>query len=202
VVSVLAFVTGAAILAMEVLGGRMLQPDFGSGLYVWGSILSVFMVSLALGYWLGGKLSARRPSLQRLMAFPVIGGCIIWFLPDVYGPINTMLFELIVIEWNSQESYASLVAATMEFLLPSAVLACISPYSVRLLARTVTGTGRTAGNLFALSTMGSTVGALATSFWLVPWQGVEMLFRLLGGGLVGLGCLGLGLAWLSGRNRA
>ncbi len=195
-IGALAFLTGAAILSLEILGGRMLQPYFGSGLHVWGSVLSVFMVSLALGYWLGGKLSAEKATLSRLMVFPLIGGCIIFLLPNVYDWLNEVLFDLVVIEWDSQESYASLLAACAEFLLPSAVLGCVSPYSVRLLARNVSTTGKTAGNLYALSTMGSTLGALGTSFWLVPWQGVETLFRYLGATLVVVAVLGLVLSLL------
>ena len=171
----LAFLTGGAILSLEILGGRVLQPDFGSGLYVWGSVLSVFMVSLSLGYWLGGLLSEQHASLRRLLFFPFIGGCIIWSLPYVYGPVNEFFFERFVVQWSLRESYASLAAAVVLFLLPSAVLGCVSPYSVRMLADDVATSGRTAGNLYAVSTIGSTLGALGTSFWLVPWQGVEFL---------------------------
>ncbi len=81
----LAFLTGAAILSLEILGGRMLQPYFGSGLHVWGSVLSVFMVSLALGYWLGGKLSEKKATLSRLMVFPVIGGLLLFLPPHTTG---------------------------------------------------------------------------------------------------------------------
>lgn len=197
----LAFITGAVTLSLEILGGRVLQPDFGSGLHVWGSVLSVFMVSLALGYWLGGKLSARGASLTVLMAFPFVGGCIIFALPYVYGWVNETLFEVVVGRWQLQESYGSLIAAALEFLLPSAVLGCVSPFSIRLLAANVSTSGRTAGNLYALSTVGSTVGALSTSFYLVPWQGVEALFRLLGSMLVVTSLIGLALSLILRRRR-
>ncbi len=179
----LAFFTGFSVLSLEILGGRVLQPEFGSGLHVWGSILSVFMVSLSIGYWIGGKLSAKRASLSVLMIFPLTGGCIIFLLPNVYTPLNELLFEIVVIQWDTRESFASLLAATLEFLLPSVILGCVSPYSVRMLARDVSTSGKTAGNLFALSTIGSTIGALFTSFWGVSLFGVESLFRYLGGGL-------------------
>jgi hypothetical protein len=200
-VGTLALLNGAAILSMETLGGRVLQPEFGSGLYVWGSILSVFMVSLAIGYWAGGKLSAARASLAGLMIFPVVGGCMMYLLPYVYGEVNEAFFDLVVEEWGLRESYASLLAAAAVFLLPSAVLGCVAPYSVRLLARTLSTAGRTAGNLYALSTVGSAFGALVTSFWLVPWRGVESLFRILGAGLAAVGVLGLVVALLVGRQR-
>jgi len=65
VIYVLAFTGGFVIMSLELLGGRVLAPYFGSSIYVWGSIITVFMLSLALGYLFGGKLSLHRPSLTR-----------------------------------------------------------------------------------------------------------------------------------------
>jgi len=199
-INVLAFLTGAAILSLEILGGRVLQPVFGSELHVWGSILSVFMVSLSLGYWLGGKLSARKASVRRLMIFPILGGCIIFLLPYVYRWLNDEIFDLVVVQWDSRESYASLISASLEFLLPSAVLGCVSPYSVRLLAQNISTSGKTAGNLYALSTVGSTSGALLTSFWGVSALGVEASFRYLGLGLMTIGALCLIISFFVRRS--
>ena len=63
-VYLLAFTGGFVIMSFELLGGRIQAPWFGSGIYVWGSIISVFMLSLAIGYLLGGRLSLRRASLR------------------------------------------------------------------------------------------------------------------------------------------
>ena len=51
------FITGAAILALELLSSRILTPYFGVSLYIWSGILSITLVSLALGYWWGGRLT-------------------------------------------------------------------------------------------------------------------------------------------------
>ena len=51
----LVFLCGAGVLALEILGGRMLTPHFGSGIYVWGSVISVFLGALSVGYFLGGN---------------------------------------------------------------------------------------------------------------------------------------------------
>jgi predicted membrane-bound spermidine synthase len=67
-IHILAFCGGFVIMSMELLGGRILAPYFGSGVYVWGSIITVFMLSLSLGYLLGGRLSVNNPSLQRFAA--------------------------------------------------------------------------------------------------------------------------------------
>ncbi|MGI9827797.1 hypothetical protein [Vibrio vulnificus] len=49
----LAFISGFSIMSIELLGGKVLAPYFGNSIYVWGSIITVFMVALSLGYLLG-----------------------------------------------------------------------------------------------------------------------------------------------------
>ena len=68
----LAFVSGFIIMAIELLGGRILAPYFGSSIYVWGSIITVFMLSLSIGYLLGGRLSLHNPNLGYAMALGMI----------------------------------------------------------------------------------------------------------------------------------
>jgi hypothetical protein len=55
------FVTGGAVLALELLASRVMTPYFGVSLYIWTGILSITLVALALGYWAGGLLAAGRP---------------------------------------------------------------------------------------------------------------------------------------------
>src|SRR5688572_22171494 len=75
------FLTGAAILALELLASRIMTPYFGVSLYIWTGILSITLISLALGYWAGGKLARGRasqmPTLGRLahlyVVMPAVG---------------------------------------------------------------------------------------------------------------------------------
>ena len=60
--------SGFYVMAIELLGGRLLAPYFGSSVYVWGAIITVFMLALSLGYLAGGAWSVRSPSLRRLGA--------------------------------------------------------------------------------------------------------------------------------------
>ena len=57
--------SGFLVMAIELLGGRLLAPYFGSSIYVWGAIITVFMLALSLGYLWGGYASLRAPSLAR-----------------------------------------------------------------------------------------------------------------------------------------
>src|SRR5688500_15532320 len=53
------FVSGAATLAPELLASRIMTPYFGVSLYIWTGILSITLVALALGYWIGGRFARR-----------------------------------------------------------------------------------------------------------------------------------------------
>ena len=44
---------------LEILGTRLIGPFYGVSLYVWSSLISVTLVSLAVGYFLGGRLADR-----------------------------------------------------------------------------------------------------------------------------------------------
>mgnify|MGYP001369078185 CR=1 FL=1 len=76
VINVLAFTGGFVIMALELLGGRVLAPYFGNSIYVWGSIITVFMLSLAVGYLIGGRLSMRAPSLSRFASLCLAGAVV------------------------------------------------------------------------------------------------------------------------------
>ncbi|MES1211519.1 MAG: fused MFS/spermidine synthase, partial [Acidobacteriota bacterium] len=59
-------VCGAVLMALEILSSRILAPHFGNSVYVWGSIISVFLAALSVGYLWGGRLADRRPSIAAL----------------------------------------------------------------------------------------------------------------------------------------
>src|SRR4051795_4698979 len=66
------FISGAAILALELLASRIMTPYFGVSLYIWTGILSITLISLALGYWAGGKLAAAKASSARVLQLFVL----------------------------------------------------------------------------------------------------------------------------------
>jgi hypothetical protein len=158
----LAFTSGFIIMSIELLGGRVLAPYFGSSIYVWGSVITVFMVALSIGYLAGGHLSLIRPSLSRYGYFFLIAA--VTAVPTIIYGDNLMdwVFERIV-----DPRYGSLVAATILFFIPTSILGMIAPYSVRLLVQESHFSGKVAGGLYFVSTLGSALGTLLTSFYLV-----------------------------------
>jgi len=149
-------------MGIELLGGRILAPFFGSSVHIWGSIITVFMLSLSFGYLLGGKYSTRNASLTRYGTIFLIAG--ITVLPiALWSPI---IMENIFI--NIEDSrYGSLVASMALFFIPTIILGMISPYSVRLLVIDKERSGQVAGVLYFVSTLGSALGTIITSFYFV-----------------------------------
>lgn len=158
----LAFTSGFIIMSIELLGGRILAPYFGSSIYVWGSIITVFMVSLSIGYLTGGHLSLNSPRLNRYGLF---------FLLAAVTTVPLIIFGNDMMDWVflrvADPRYGSLLAATLLFFIPTAILGMIAPYSVRLLVQEAHQSGRVAGGLYFVSTLGSALGTLLTSFYFV-----------------------------------
>ncbi len=163
--------SGYYVMAVELLSGRILAPSFGNSIYVWGGIITVFMLALSLGYLLGGQMSLFTPSLRRLglvliaaalasLPIVVVGDRVLdWIFDHIHDP-----------------RYASLAASSLLFFVPTAVSGMVSPYAVRLLATSVASTGRSAGVLYFVSTFGSAAGTILTSFYMVLWFEVNQIF--------------------------
>lgn len=188
-----AFVSGFCIMAIEMLGARIMAPYFGGSLSVWGSILTVFMLALACGYLIGGRLSARTPSLVSYSYFFIAAA--VTSLPIVLFADAIMRPIFLAIE---DPRYGSLLASLFLYFIPTTILGMISPYSVRLLVQTSDHSGQKAGLLFFVSTLGSAAGTLGTSFYLVLWFEVNEIVLGTSAALLTIG-VALLLAGIAGR---
>ena len=166
----LAFCSGFSIMGIELLGGRILAPFFGSSVHIWGSIITVFMLSLAIGYLVGGKLSTRAASLKRFGLIFIFAGLLVLPIALWSNAIMEAIFLFI-----EDSRYGSLLASTALFFLPTIVLGMLSPYSVRLLVTDKNASGQIAGKLYFISTLGSAIGTLVTSFYLVLFFEVNQI---------------------------
>ena len=170
----LAFTSGFIIMTVELLGGRILAPYFGSSIYVWGSIITIFMMALSVGYLIGGRLSLHQPSLFRYGLFFIIAA--IALTPVIVFANAWMDAVFVRIE---DPRYGSLVASTVLFFIPTAILGMIAPYSVRLVVESTTTSGQVAGALYFVSTLGSALGTLMTSFYLVLWFDMNTIISVM-----------------------
>lgn len=182
----LAFTAGFIIMSVELLGGRILAPYFGSSVYVWGSIITVFMLSLSLGYLIGGRLSMHAPSLKKHGLFFILAALML--LPLILW--GEAVMEAVFLRMEDPR-YGSLIVSMLLFFIPTTILGMVSPYSVRLLVMNHLYSGQIAGFLYFVSTLGSALGTLGTSFYFVLWFEVNTLLTLMMGILLLAGTLAI-----------
>lgn len=182
------FVSGAVVMALELLGSRLLAPVFGNSIFVWGSLIGVVLASLSAGYYLGGKLADIRPDLETLSLAVFVAGLLVLALPTLTPPV----FDAVV-GIRLGERYSPLLATMILLGPPSILLGMVSPYAIRLAAKSFEKLGRASGNLYALSTLGSIVGTFVTVFVLIPEFGVNKIIVALGVALLVVAFLGLGI---------
>jgi spermidine synthase len=173
VVLVAVFLSGAVLLGVEMAASRVLAPYFGNSLFVWGAIIGVILAGLAVGYWLGGVAGDRFPTPLLLVGTIVAGGLVVFAVPFV----DARVIEG-VLRWDPGPRLDPLICALILFGPPSILLSAVGPIAVRLQATSVQRAGQTAGRTFAISTVGSIAGTLATAFWLIPMVGTEQLLVL------------------------
>lgn len=166
--------SGFFVMGIELLGGRVLAPYFGSSIYVWGAVITVFMLALSLGYLSGGRASMHSPSLRRLAAILIAAAIAV--LPALLCG-DWLLDRLSAVVTDPR--FGSLSAASLLFFLPTLISGMVSPYAIRLLVADRASAGQHAGILYFVSTFGSAAGTILTSFYLVLWLEVNQILLLL-----------------------
>lgn len=175
VIYVNAFLLGAVIMGYEMLGSRYLSPYFGGDIFTWGSLISTVLLSLMLGAYAGGHLADRYPSTALLGGLVGLAGLFFFALPLFADPFFMLLGDAI-----ENVHIGVLVAALLLNIIPVTVLGVYTPFAVRLMINHSLGAGRLVGSVSAVSTFGSIVGTLATTFFLVPSIGSRDITALFG----------------------
>jgi spermidine synthase len=177
-----AAMTGAAIMIVEILGAKLLSPYVGLSHFVWTAQIAVTLVALACGYYTGGRLVDRSQDLDWLY-WSIIGAAVYLAL--------TVLTCQPVAYWCLDFNLAvgSLLASTILFFVPLALLAITGPFLVRIITSSVAGVGGSVGRLTAISTLGSFLGTLLVSYLMIPFLPNSLTMYLTSLGLL-LVCTG------------
>lgn len=177
-----AVLCGALVMVIEVVGSRVIGPFFGVSLFVWTSLITVTLLALALGYAVGGYASDRWRSPSMLYLIVITSGVLALLVPVLKAPTMKIALDL-GLRGGAFCSTLLLFGPTL-FLL-----GCVSPYLVKIATRELKDIGKTVGGLYALSTLGSTLGTLLTGFLLVGYLGIDRTFLVIGSSLILLGLL-------------
>jgi spermidine synthase len=188
---VLVFVVGISTLGAEIAAARLMAPFFGASTIVWANTIGVVLVALSVGYWLGGRLGDRYPSLRTLCLTVMAAALLLALVPLVSQPF----FDLSVDALDEIEAGAfvgSLFAVLVLIAVPVGLAGTCSPWAIRLAVPDVEHSGRVAGRLYAISTIGSLLGTMLAALVLIPFIGTQRTFLTFALGLAIVAAAGIG----------
>lgn len=189
------FISGMVVLAVEVSASRLLGPVFGDSHLVWASIIGLMLLYLAAGYFIGGRWADASPYPRT------------FFLVLAWGAFGSALAPLLarpVLHWAASVvsvlqagvTGGAFMAVLVLFAVPVTLLGCASPFAIRLALAEARGVGQVAGQIYAVSTLGSLVGSFLPVLWLIPTLGTTLNFLAFAGVLW---LVALGGLWQVGR---
>jgi predicted membrane-bound spermidine synthase len=162
------FVSGFVSLALEVLWTRMLAEGTGSSIYIFTTILAIFLAGIAIGSAIYRRWS--NPGRERAATLGICLG------------IVGILAQATVVLGSGVVGTVPFVVRTVVVLLPATIL---MGYAFPLTGRLVTPTARTAGGsvglLYSSNTAGSILGSFSAAFILAGTLGTNGSVLLLGG---------------------
>ncbi len=168
--------TGAAVMMIELLGTRIVGPFYGVSLFVWSSLISVTMIALALGYFLGGVAADRMPRFKLSHAI-ALAGLFTAIIPLISAPVLTATNALGV-RWGAFSS------ALILFMIPLTFLGMVGPGVIKQASQRLESVGMASGSVYAISTVGSVVGTILLGFFLLPVVGSRAIVYWVSAGLL------------------
>jgi spermidine synthase len=175
------FFGGFLVMLLEMCAFRVLTVNFGSSVYVTGTLLTLIMVALSAGYYCGGWLSSRRRGVKGLAG--ILAAC------GLYLAVFDLIFADSILKWVSTVSSFFTLGSTLGDICPPALaglilygtpmflLSQISPWMIQNLDQKYEA-GHRSGVILSLSTVGSIFGTLLTSYFALPVLGVKSTLRL------------------------
>jgi spermidine synthase len=160
--SVAIFTTGAITLLLEIVGSRVISPYYGTSIYCWSALITVTLLSLAVGYKCGGFFSEKDAPYLFVPKLLLSIGIAVLFMPFLRGT---------VLSWSVRFGIqcGALVSAAILFAPSLILLGMLGPFAVRLRSESLKHTGKVAGDVFFLSTFGSVLGAISAGYFLIPY---------------------------------
>jgi spermidine synthase len=157
------FFSGVASLIYQMVWQRLALPVLGGDILSISVIVAAFMTGLGLGSFLGGLLADK---LHPRMAFMLFGSLELaiallgWCSDDVSGLIARSI--------HSARSLWFVFTA-----IPCTLMGLALPVVTRCCSLSGTGASRKVGFLYASNTAGAALGALATTWALLPLWGLQ-----------------------------
>lgn len=154
-------------MAAELLGAKMLAPYFGSSLYVWSTVLAITLGGLAVGYYVGGVLSYKSKNPFALFYVLLAAATFTILMPF------SSKFILWAVGMHSLIP-SVILSATCILFPPVFMMGMVSPLIIRAITSDIDQTGKAAGSIYAISTVGGIVATFGFGFYVIPIFGLTV----------------------------
>ena len=189
---------GASALATEVLWTRALIPYVNSSSYAFAAIMVCFLAGLALGSaWVAGRYArlSDEALVLRLVVCQLLLAVLVASSPHLMRGVEGLLPIYVGVrrvqslaDWSLM--VAGVFAKSSLVVLPATLLMGASlPLCIALVAGTGRTSGRAAGHVSAINTVGGVLGSIAAGFLLLPALGGTNSLLLVASGNLGAAAL-------------
>ena len=171
-------VGGLSSVGIELAASRLIAPYFGSSTFIWANLIGLTLTFLAVGYWIGGRVADRNPRPEILFSATAVAAFFSGLIPIMSRPIlagSLRAFD----DVDVGAFYGSLLGVLLLFAVPITLLGFVTPFAIRLVIADADRAGSTAGNIYALSTLGSIAGSFLPVLVLIPLFGTARTFLIL-----------------------
>ena len=178
----LAFIEGGALMAIELIGSKIIAPYYGGSLYTWTAVLATTLGGLALGYQLGGTMSSKHDNKKLLFYLFLLSGLLVIGM-RFYGPF--VLEVTLPLEIRVGVTISS-------FFILTPILMCfgmVSPLIINTLYNDYGVAGKSAGTVYAISTFGGVLFCLPFGLYVIPFIGIKISLLIIGGLLLAAGIM-------------
>ncbi|MBK9590267.1 MAG: fused MFS/spermidine synthase [Crocinitomicaceae bacterium] len=162
----LAFIEGASVMACELFSAKMIAPFFGGSLYVWAAVLGITLLALMSGYYLGGSISAKATKKNLVYWILILAGFFLMIMPHTSIWIMTLNLDLSV-------QMGSTISLLVFMFPPLVLMGMTSPIIINMINTQLDETGKSAGSVYAISTLGGIIATFLVGFYLLPEFGIK-----------------------------
>ena len=187
------FVSGMTTLGIEFAASRLLGSVFGTSNLVWAAIIGLILIYLTVGYTLGGRWADKDPSQIRFYTLLIWGAFAAGVIPFIARPVLYAAADAFD-QLQVGVLLGAFSAVLVLLVVPITLLGTVTPFAIRLVITDTQDAGKTAGRIYAISTLGSFIGTFTPDLLLIPWLGTRWTFVVFSLLLSLVGLIGLFLS--------
>jgi spermidine synthase len=174
-------ISGFCAMAYEVFWTRLLGLILGPTTYSFSLVVSTFIIGLALGNIIFGRLADRVKGTFRLLVITQIcAGCLALLVSQFLSNSQFFFSKLIYTFQGDFNEKIFVQSIVLFFVLvgPTIFLGATFPLVNRIYARSLPELGKSIGTAYAMNTLGAILGSFAAGFIFIPFLGKENGLRI------------------------